>query len=180
MRVYIVGMPGSGKSTLGINLLPLLPHYELIDLDEQIVQSTGMRIADIFEQQGETAFRELEKAALTKTYGLDGNYIIATGGGAPCFYDNMQQMNENGVTVYLHVGIDDLVRRLAKASHRPLVNQMEKEDLKKGIVEKLEKREPFYKSSQIEIRDSETYTKQQMAQLVYTELNAKLEVDSKR
>jgi shikimate kinase len=111
-RIYLVGMMGSGKSFwLGkLGHFYGLPAY---DLDRLIETAAGKPIKDIFAEAGEPAFREMESAMLQK--GIPGNdYILACGGGTPCFFDNMDYMKRNGVVVWLNPSIDELVKRLSR------------------------------------------------------------------
>ena len=155
-------MPGSGKSTLGRNLAPKI-NLPLIDLDQKIEEKEGSPITEIFAEQGQAYFRQLEHECLVTEIKKPMDAILATGGGAPCFYDNMRLMNDAGITLFIHVGLDDLVRRLSKDKHRPLVNAMDTESLEKGIREKMEARDKFYEQATLTIRNSERFDKPEMA-----------------
>ena len=99
MKVFLVGFMGSGKTTIGKKLANYLK-CDFIDLDKLIEAKVGMSIVEYFELYGESAFSDLEREVLQKT-DFPENVIIATGGGAPCFGDNMSWMNENGLVAYL-------------------------------------------------------------------------------
>ena len=144
MNIYLVGMMGAGKSTFGRQLAKHL-QYNFIDLDDAIVKETGKSIETIFQESGETSFREIEKEVLHKTSQNNQNKVIATGGGAPCFYDNMEYMNENGITIFLNISADEIAERLSKSdnNHRPIIKNKNKEELEIRI--------PFYEKSKIEI-----------------------------
>src|SRR5438309_12108249 len=110
---------GSGKTFLGKQLAELIS-YEFIDLDESMEKDEGASIAAIFSSKGEAYFREKE-SLLLKSLLQNKNAVIATGGGTPCFYDNMKWMNEYGVAVYLKLSSEILFQRLKpEINHRPL------------------------------------------------------------
>jgi shikimate kinase len=110
-------MPGSGKSKLGKKLAKKLD-YTFLDLDKEIEKKSGLSIPKIFEQWGEDHFRVLERDILFTTATLNRT-IIATGGGAPCFYHNMEWMNLTGHTIYLKCSLQILLRRLHEKSKKP-------------------------------------------------------------
>jgi shikimate kinase len=143
MKVFLVGFMGSGKSTLGKKLSELM-NVSFIDLDNRIEESEGKSVSEIFKERGEEYFRNLEAEALRKTSRIR-NAVIATGGGAPCFYDNMEWMNENGVTVYLKAEAGELYHRLLKEREtRPLLAHLGDVALFDYIMSSLAHREPYY------------------------------------
>jgi shikimate kinase len=146
MRIFLVGFMGSGKSTLGKKLANHLD-YDFIDLDKLIEDKAGMSISDYFAQNGEDKFRELERTTL-QTTAFNDDVVIATGGGAPCFFDNMDWMKRNGATVYLKMSPGALAQRLKHATDRPLIKGLTDKELVKYIEEKLEGREEFYGKAQ--------------------------------
>src|SRR5690606_26622914 len=144
MRIFLIGFMGSGKTTLGAKLASKLG-YPFIDLDKTIEEQAGMSIREYFQQYGENAFRELEKQVLQNTE-YPENAVIATGGGAPCFFDNMDWMNRNGVTIYLSMTPKALANRLEKGKdERPLIKDLSPEGLIQYIASKLQERNTFYK-----------------------------------
>ena len=125
--LYLVGFMGSGKTFIGERLAKTLL-YDFIDADAFLEKKTGQSITEIFEKNGEHYFRELEHTILCELKEKHG-CIISTGGGAPCFYDNMEIMNANGITVYLKVRPDIIVKRISEQrSHRPLLKNFEDDD----------------------------------------------------
>lgn len=146
-KIFLVGMPGSGKSTLGKQLAEKLGR-NFFDLDAEIERMAGWVIPDIFEQVGEDYFRELENSVLMMLIKLNEPAVIATGGGAPCFYDNMDQMNAAGATIFLDTSMDTILERVRqeKAS-RPLVNQMQEDTMEEDMKSLYEKRLPHYKKA---------------------------------
>ncbi len=148
MLFFLNGFMGSGKSHWG---RIWAANYKLgfIDLDEIIEMEEGKSVVDIFESKGEDYFRELEAKKLRETGELK-NTIIACGGGAPCFKDNMKWMNDNGITVYISATPDEILRRLARGQEqRPLIKKLNQSELLFFIQQKLKEREPFYSQANI-------------------------------
>ncbi len=139
---------GSGKSTVGRKLAKELKKT-FVDLDDYIVEKEGKTISEIFSQEGEQSFREIEHNAL-KEIASKKNQIVATGGGAPCYYNNMELMNESGKTVFLQLSVNKLAERLAlEKSHRPLIATLSDEELINFISRKLEERDRFYNKASL-------------------------------
>jgi shikimate kinase len=151
MKIFLIGFMGSGKSTMG-KKLALKLGYPFIDIDKVIENRINMSITEYFQKNGEDSFRELESSIL-KTTQLPENSIIATGGGAPCFFDNLQWMNENGTTIYLSLSPKALAKRLESATEqRPVLQNLKGEKLEEFIAEKLYLREKFYKQAEIIVK----------------------------
>lgn len=141
--IYIIGFMGSGKTTVGKQLARQL-QYNFIDLDNEIEKAAQQSISDIFSALGEPGFRRLEKEQLEKTYKSNAT-VIACGGGTPCFFDNINHMNENGITIYLRMNARELLSRLKnKQNHRPLLAGKSEAELYAFIEQKLSEREAFY------------------------------------
>lgn len=140
---------GCGKSTKAKQLANLL-ECQVIDIDAIIVEQQGMSIADYFSANGEAAFRQLENETL-KSFDYPDTYVVATGGGLPCYFDNMDWMNAHGITVYLEMTPPQLVSRLHNREKRPLLKGMDDEQLLEFIISKLEERNPFYRKAKLTI-----------------------------
>ena len=141
---------GSGKTTLG-KRLALKLGYSFIDMDKEIEAVAGMSISAYFERYGEEAFRETENRVL-KTINLPEGAVIATGGGAPCFYDNLDWMNKNGLTIYLSLSPKALALRLENATNeRPILKNLKGLELENFIAERLKMREEFYQQAKLTI-----------------------------
>jgi len=139
---------GSGKSYIGKGLATLLK-MEYCDLDLKIEEKATLSISKIFEQFGQEHFRLLEQAALHDTLMLEDT-IISTGGGAPCFFDNVSWMNREGLTIYLDTPAELLAARLrSEMEHRPLLAHLSQDELVQFIEEKVESRRHFYEQAQI-------------------------------
>ncbi|SFG66205.1 shikimate kinase [Pedobacter insulae] len=147
MKVFLVGFMGCGKSTKAKQLASRLG-CEVVDLDAVIVAKQGKSIAEYFAEHGESAFRKLEQETL-QSYAYPENCIVATGGGLPCFFDNMEWMNANGKTVYLKMTPPQLVSRLHNREKRPLLKGMDDEQLLAFIETKLTERNAFYNQAHL-------------------------------
>lgn len=142
---------GSGKSTTGKWLAERLDH-EYVDLDNYVEKMTGLSVSSIFSSKGEKTFRELERKALIEHIGKSG-VVISTGGGTPCFSDNMDLMNRSGETVYLKMSVKNLFKRLVnEKDHRPLIRGKNESELKRYIKDKLKEREIFYLKAHFAIK----------------------------
>ncbi|MCX2433056.1 shikimate kinase [Pedobacter sp. GR22-10] len=142
MKIFLIGYMGCGKSTKAKQLAQRLS-YPVIDLDTEIVKKSGKTIAEFFAEFGESGFRDYESNML-KTFPYPETCVVATGGGLPCFFDNMDWMNENGTTVYLQMEPAQLVSRLQNRQKRPLIKDLDDEQLLAFIQLKLAERNPFY------------------------------------
>lgn len=143
---------GSGKSYVGSRLATLLG-CPFIDLDDEIERRAGKTISRIFAEDGEAVFRQQETEALRATAALSAT-VVATGGGAPCFHNNMTWMNANGVTVFLDPELEVLLARLeAGRAHRPLLQSAA--ELKELVTTRLESRRPVYEQAQLHLRGPE-------------------------
>jgi len=148
MRLFLIGFMGSGKSHVGSQLAERM-QLPFIDLDNQIEIAQQRLIRTIFEMDGEMAFREMERAALHELL-KHQNIIIACGGGTPCFFDNMEWMNQHGITIYLEASVNILLERLeSERAHRPLLKNMDDIELRQFIENKLIERNPFYNQAHL-------------------------------
>lgn len=154
MIIYLIGMMGSGKSTFGKQLAAYL-NFTFVDLDESIVLHEGLSISQIFEKSGEDGFRIVEQNALKRESVSETNKVIATGGGTPCFFDNMAFMNDSGCTLFLNIPASEIAKRLSIAdnSHRPLLQNKSYEEIEMFIKQKLQERILFYEEAEVEIMD---------------------------
>lgn len=162
MIVFLTGFMGSGKTHWG-RLWAEAGGYHFIDLDEKIAEDAGESVVDIFEKKGEAFFREIE-ARVLRQLDLQPGTIVACGGGAPCFHDNMNWMNARGITLYLRARPEFLWERIRDEREvRPLLKNINENELLYFIERKLAERAPFYNQAQMILNADElrTFTLQQ-------------------
>ena len=146
MKIFLTGFMGCGKSTLARKLAVKMA-FPCIDLDKEIEKKTGISITNYFQIYGEDDFRQVESETLQKNH-YPENVVLATGGGTPCFFDNMDWMNKTGITVYLSMSPEALAHRLkTERDKRPLIQRLNETDLVQYITDKLAEREAFYKQA---------------------------------
>jgi shikimate kinase len=139
--LFLIGMPGSGKSTIGKGLAKTLAR-PFVDLDQQIEERCGVAISIIFEIEGEQGFRKRETQVLTDAANQRG-MVVATGGGAILAPENQAILREQGVVVYLRATVDELLRRTSRDKGRPLLAT---NDPRAKLLELFERRGPIYES----------------------------------
>jgi shikimate kinase len=134
MKIFLIGLPGCGKSTLGKELAQTLS-LPFVDLDIEIEKITGRQVAEIFKSSGEIHFRKMEEDELLKWCGSEGDFVMATGGGTPCFFDNMIEINRAGVSVFMDVPVDEIARRMLKTilHSRPLLSGNDEASIAKRV-----------------------------------------------
>lgn len=153
MRIYLIGMPAAGKSTFGRALAQALS-LSFTDLDHYIAELAQKSIATIFEQEGETYFRTLERDALHKL-SAQNNIVIATGGGTPCFFDNIAYMLSQGQVVFLETDLETLAERILQQSGRPMFAGLSSEQIQEKLEILYKKRLPFYRQAPIRFNADE-------------------------
>lgn len=148
MKIFLIGLPGSGKSTLGKSLAGRLG-YPCVDLDAAIEGSQGKSVKDIFRDDGEGAFRELEGEMLRSCMASNPDFVMATGGGTPCFGANLQTMNDSGVSIFLDVSPEEIAKRFGidQSAERPLLSLNEGESLVHRLNTLRAQRLPFYQKA---------------------------------
>jgi len=150
-RVFLIGMPAAGKSLVGKRLAQRIGYY-FIDLDRLIEQQSGEKIDAIFKKKGEDYFRLVEQKALHSMDSLR-EVVIATGGGTPCFHNNMQWMKTNGFCIFINPSLDTILHRLdnEKSNHRPLLQKNIGTDLRSTLERLYRERKPIYSEAQLAI-----------------------------
>ena len=121
MKIFLIGMPGSGKTTLGKQLASEL-QVRFVDLDDEIVQEENASIPEIFRTKGEDHFRMVESRLLHRYAASSESFVMATGGGAPCFHNGMQVINQSGLSIFFDVDVPELLNRLKSKTDRPLLS----------------------------------------------------------
>ena len=144
MKYFLVGMPASGKSSLA-KMISKEINIQFIDLDKEIEAIEKKSINELFNLKGEKYFRKIESEVLYSIIKSNNSFILATGGGTPCFNNNMKIINDNGVSIFLDVKISELENRLKNKKDRPLLNRYQD---KGQILKKMyDERKSFYQES---------------------------------
>jgi len=170
--IFLIGFMGAGKTTIG-KKLSKTSNLPFIDLDQIIVEQSGINISDYFSLHGEDSFREFETNIL-KSISHNQGKIISTGGGTPCFNNNLQWMNDRGTTIYLQLPPRALLKRLSgkEIKSRPLLQGKNEDEILEFITKKLEEREKFYKGAKL-IIDAHNINPAQLLELIITKLQSK-------
>jgi shikimate kinase len=155
MKIFLIGFMGSGKSYWGRRLSEklMLPFF---DLDEQVESNEGKSITQVFAEQGEEYFRMLEKDTLHIISESHDSFIMATGGGTPCYFNNIEFMKKNGTVVWISTPVDLLFERLLKEKDkRPLIKDLDDDQLKRFIIKKFSDRKIYYEQADIMVEEEE-------------------------
>ncbi len=151
MKIFLIGFMGSGKTTIGRRFAGMIG-FDFVDTDRFIEMKNGITVADVFAQYGEAAFRSMEQDILIELQQRDF-VVVSTGGGLPCYNNNMELMLNSGKVVYLKTSPQVLARRLMHShTERPLIKGKTEEELQQFIREKLAERETFYDRAHIIIQ----------------------------
>jgi shikimate kinase len=162
--IFLVGFMGAGKTTLAKKIASKLS-YKWLDSDQEIEKQEGMKVSEIFQVRGEAYFREKEREFILNLPNEE-NYIVATGGGLPCFNGNMEKLNELGITIYLERTPKELFQRVKQATNsRPLIAHKSDEELLEYIETTMEKRREIYLKSTI-IADRFSQTPEKIIELI--------------
>ena len=164
-RIFLIGYMGVGKTTAGKELAKLL-NLEFVDLDHFIQNRYNKTISQLFEQLGEEGFREIENKVLKEVAQFE-NVVISTGGGVPCFYDNMEVMNNAGITIYMKASSELLSARLNLCKEkRPLIKDKSEEELLLFVKDNLNRREPHYSRAKIVFEANELVNREDVDKYV--------------
>lgn len=146
--IFLIGFMGSGKSTWGKKMATAM-ELPFADLDHIISSQIGISIPEYFKQFGEDQFRRIEQMTLHDQKSFPG--IVSTGGGTPCFFDNMDWMLKHGTVLYLHHTAGSLYDRLSKSKieKRPALKGLSGEELRQLIEHRLSERAPYYDRAHI-------------------------------
>jgi shikimate kinase len=149
-KIFLVGMPGCGKTYLGKRIAKKLG-LDFVDLDEVIIGIAGKAITEIFLSEGEDYFRQLEAESLREISINHQDFVMATGGGAPCFHQNMEFINHQGISLFVNLSLEIIADSLlAKGIHeRPLLKDFNKTTLLGELQEKFSKRIKFYSQAKV-------------------------------
>jgi shikimate kinase len=153
MKIFLIGFMGSGKTYWGRQLSEKL-RLPFFDLDEQIETHEGKTINQLFAEYGEEHFRLLEKDMLHIITESHESFIMATGGGAPCYFNNIEYMNNTGTTVWVNTPVEVLFERLVKEkANRPLLKDLNDSQIKNFILKKFSDRKIFYELAEISVEE---------------------------
>ncbi|MBD8490363.1 shikimate kinase [Echinicola sp. CAU 1574] len=166
-KIVLIGMPGCGKSTLGKQVAKQL-NFDFYDLDEEIVKTEGLEIPKIFLNKGEGYFRNLETKVLQDLLSIDRSFVLSTGGGAPCFNDNMDLINDSGISVFLDVNLDQILQRLTKneVEKRPMFQGLDTGEIILKLQNLLAERGVFYDKAKIKLSGDDISTEHLISELM--------------
>jgi shikimate kinase len=161
MKIFLIGLPGSGKTSLGKELARAM-QLPFVDLDKEIEKEEGRSIKVIFKDLKEPYFRAVEARVLKHWCEEEYDFVMATGGGAACFFDNMQRMNNSGKTIFLDVPAREIARRmsLSKLEERPLLNSSGIDGVKDQIEFLRSGRISFYRQAHLTLTGESISTRQ--------------------
>jgi shikimate kinase len=149
MKIFLIGFMGCGKTHWG-KLLSQKLNVPFYDLDEKIVEHEGKSIPEVFAAEGEEHFRLLEKDVLHLLSENHENFVMATGGGTPCFFNNIDYLKRQGTVVWINCSTDCLYHRLVKEKNkRPLIANIADPELKSYIIKKYSSRKIFYQQATV-------------------------------
>jgi shikimate kinase len=166
MKIFLIGFMGSGKTHWG-RLLSQQLSLPFFDLDEQVTNAAGKTINDIFADDGEEYFRLKEKEILHIITESHDAFVMSCGGGAPCYFNNIEYMNQAGNTVWLNTSTETLFKRLLQEkTHRPLLKNLSDDQLRMFIKKKFSDRKIYYEQADTTI-DDENITLDRFIQKVF-------------
>jgi shikimate kinase len=152
-KLFLIGLPGSGKTTIGKELAKEL-NIPFVDLDLEIEKLEGMPVREIFSHKKEDYYRQVESAQLKWWCTKSESFVMATGGGAPCFFDNMEAINKSGKSIFLDVSAREITKRMMKTNiaERPLLASTTEDEVKDRIEFLRSHRLAFYKQAHVTIK----------------------------
>ncbi|MGM0945497.1 MAG: shikimate kinase [Bacteroidota bacterium] len=168
LKVVLIGLPGSGKSTFG-RQLALALHFPYYDLDTLIEERFSLKIPEIFSRYGEGRFREMETETLEEVLSWEKAYVLASGGGCPCFNDNMDRINEKAISVYLDVPLEEISERLeaSKLQNRPMFQGMGSGEIILKLKSLQAQRDSYYRQAKIKLSGTDFSTELLFSELIH-------------
>ena len=149
MKIFLIGFMGSGKTYWG-QLLSRKLDLLFFDLDEQISSNEGKSINELFDEKGEEHFRMLEKEALHIITESHDSFVMACGGGAPCYFNNIEYMNKSGTTVWINAPFETILKRLVnEKSQRPLIKDLSEDQIRSAAFKKFADRKIYYDQADV-------------------------------
>lgn len=166
MKIFFIGFMGAGKTHWG-KLVSEKLHIPFFDLDDQVVSHEEKSIVEIFSEQGEEYFRLAEKDILHIITESHENFVMACGGGTPCYYNNIEYMNHAGTSIWINTPTDILFQRLLKEKkERPLIKNLTDDQLKAFITKKFSDRRIYYEQAEI-IMDEELVKLEDLVEKIF-------------
>lgn len=166
MKIFLIGFMGAGKTHWG-RLLSEKLGIRFFDLDEQVTEHAGKSIPAIFATEGEEQFRLMEKDVLHIITESHDSFVMACGGGSPCYFNNIEYMNQSGTTVWINTPLDRLFHRLVlEKEKRPLIKQLSDEQLKGYISKKFADRKIYYEQANVAV-DEEPVQLEQLIEKIF-------------
>ena len=163
-KIFLIGFMGSGKSTFGKKLSKEIS-LTFIDLDKEIEKKAKCSISEIFKYLGEESFRNMESELLKSFEHLEG-FVMATGGGTPCFFNNIEYINSTGTSFYIQLDTKSIFNRLLNAKNiRPTIKDKKEDDLMTFIEETFQERKSIYEQAHFTVNGLHIETKQVIALL---------------
>lgn len=148
MKIYLIGMPGSGKTTLGKRVADELLLL-FVDLDKEIEKRERKSVPEIFAEKGEDYFRQVESQVLREWAGSEKGFVMATGGGAPCYFQGIEAINQTGISIFLDVPVSELIKRVSRDKNRPLLQTDGLEEKENRLKNLHEARLKYYQQAHI-------------------------------
>ena len=145
-------------------------NFKIFDLDTEISKQNNRSITEIFKEKGEIFFRKTEKEVLEKILSTEKNIILSLGGGTPCYYNNIDSINEKTISVFLKTNVKTLAQRLSsEKDKRPLIQNISNEDLPEFIAKHLFERNPFYNQAKITM-NTDNLSAREIAEEILTQI----------
>ena len=153
MKIVLLGYMASGKSSIGKRLSKKLS-MRFLDLDDYIIEQEKMSISEIFKLKGEVYFRLIEHKYLKEILAKDEKFILALGGGTPCYANNMEEINKGDtLSIYLQGSTANMIERLIrKKAKRPLIASLGDDKIPEFVAKHLFERRPFYEQAKTTIK----------------------------
>ena len=153
MKIFLIGFMGSGKTHWG-RLIAERLRLPFFDLDSVITEKEGKTISDIFAEKGEEYFRYREKEILEEVVINHDEFILSSGGGTPCFFNNIEFMKKNGQVIWLNTSVEVLKKRLIRERmSRPLIRSIGEAEIRAYIIRKLGERKMYYEQADVMVNE---------------------------
>jgi shikimate kinase len=166
MKIFLIGFMGSGKTHWG-RLLSAKLQLPFRDLDSVIVEKEHGTVSEIFAGKGEEYFRYQEKQTLEEIVEEEESFILSCGGGTPCFFNNIEFMKKHGKVIWLNTSVDVLKERLLKERmSRPLIREINDEELRRYIIRKMSERRMYYQQADVMVNE-ENVTLEELIRLLF-------------